>query len=633
MRIAKFAALSLLTGCLSILGSSCSERSTNSGFAVPEGCNERCDGLLADVPSALDIVNVEIDELGNAQVTLAWKSAADESKVAEYWIGRGSSPATEANLVTRVPLGVSQIAVPLEEIATSYFVASVDARGAILGISASVTAHQTVQGRYEFAASVPGLDELSQVEAQYWAPDNQSEQAHPIVFLLHGNHGTCRVDGGDACIEAASCSDVVDNAGGYDYLGQTLAAKGYIAVSLNANAHNCRPGFITERAELILLHLEQWRSWQEGTQSFPGEGNLAAIADLGRVGLFGHSRGAEAVVSATQLLAERRDIFSYVDDVSVISLAPTDINEQPVVDASLLMVLPGCDGDVTNLSGQDIWNRSALQERTHDLYQVVIPGASHNLFNREWLGNDNNCAQDEHMSRASQEATLSVLAASWFDSTLSGNAPSEALPRASLPEASRGGVGVFPRVDSWAGQRTDLRWSFASASSLRIEDAAEDEIAAVNEVGGANAYLDLDAEVLFSPGRNVLSLYWDGNEPIIRHELGGLDASEFAAVSLLAAVEIPEIEAKEVSFNAVIRIFDTSNRVAKVDLDSIGGLQAQASGRDQYHVQRTIRLPLEVVLAANPELDWSSLASIEVDLAASGVPMGLWQHSNVELTR
>lgn len=631
MRIAKLAVLSLLAGCLSILGSSCSERSTDSGFAVPEGCHERCDGLLANVPSALDIVNVDIDELGDTQVTLAWEPAADESGVAEYWIGRGSSPVTEANLVTRVPLGVAQIAVPLEAVETSYFVASVDVTGAILGISASVTAHQTVHGRYEFAASVPGLDELSQVEALYWAPDNQVEQAHPIVFLLHGNHGTCRVNGGDACIEAASCSEIVDNAGGYDYLGQTLAAKGYIAVSLNANAHNCRPGFITERAELILLHLEKWRSWQDGTQSFPGEENLAAIADLGRVGLFGHSRGAEAVVSATQLLAERRDLFSYVDDVSVISLAPTDINEQPIVNASLLMVLPGCDGDVTNLSGQDIWNRSVLQERSHDLYQVVIPRASHNLFNREWLGNDNNCAQDEHMSRAGQEATLSVLAASWFDSTLPDNAPSN--EAASLPEASRGGVRAFPRVDSWAGQRTDLRWSFASASSLRIEDAAEQEIATVNEVGGANAYIDVDAEMLFSPGRNVLSLYWDGNEPLIRHELGGLDASEFAAVSFLVAVEIPEIEAKEVPFNAVIRISDTNNRVAKVDLDSVGGLQAQGSGRDQYHVQRTIRVPVEVVLAANPELDWTSLASIEVDLAASGVPMGLWQHSNVELTR
>ncbi|HAF79338.1 MAG TPA: hypothetical protein DCG42_18680, partial [Maribacter sp.] len=101
----------------------------------------------------------------------------------------------------------------------------------------------------------------------------------PITLIVHGNH---------------SMIDYSDD--GYGYLGNLLASRGIIAVSVDENFLNghwsgdFRGKEMPARAWLLLKHLEQWRTWnnQEGHE-------LAHKVDLDNILLVGHSRGGEAV--------------------------------------------------------------------------------------------------------------------------------------------------------------------------------------------------------------------------------------------------------------------------------------------------------------------------------------------------
>ena len=57
------------------------------------------------------------------------------------------------------------------------------------------------------------------------------------------------------------------NAEGYVYLMETLAASGYVTVSVSANALNCRDDFIPERTQLLLEHLRRWQREERESDS------------------------------------------------------------------------------------------------------------------------------------------------------------------------------------------------------------------------------------------------------------------------------------------------------------------------------------------------------------------------------
>ena len=101
----------------------------------------------------------------------------------------------------------------------------------------------------------------------------------PLVLLVHGNH---------------SMIDYSD--GGYAYLGELLASRGSIAVSVDENFINAhwsgdfRGKEMPARGWLLLKHLEQWKKWNAG-----GEESLNGKVDMDNIVLIGHSRGGEAV--------------------------------------------------------------------------------------------------------------------------------------------------------------------------------------------------------------------------------------------------------------------------------------------------------------------------------------------------
>lgn len=265
--------------------------------------------------------------------------------------------------------------------------------------------------------------------------------AHPLFLIQHGNHSMCSVltDGtpwyqGLAAAYAgtitwaqfsalqhthASCPQKHPNHLGYTRLLEVLASHGVVAVSIDAyDLTGSVPGWITERGQLILRHLELWTRMHDPTQfgTYPDffSGRFAGTLDLTRLGISGHSRGGEAPVAAFMLNAGLATPFAIG---SVSSIAPVDFQSTTLPAVPYFVILPAADCDVSGLSGQRIWDRagSGVGDATTKSGSYVY-GANHNWFNTVWAADWDDCfgappRPDQLAAGAQQRIGEAVLAA------------------------------------------------------------------------------------------------------------------------------------------------------------------------------------------------------------------------------
>src|SRR5262249_53312086 len=139
-----------------------------------------------------------------------------------------------------------------------------------------------------------------------------------------------------------------------------LASHGIIAVSIDAyDLTGPVPSWINERADLILKHLEMW-SHLNNSADFPSYpdpfgGLFNGHVDMTKISISGHSRGGEASVVAYTRNAMLATPFS-INSVS--SIAPVDNLGAVLPGVPYFVILPAADGDVTNLSGAQIYDRA-----------------------------------------------------------------------------------------------------------------------------------------------------------------------------------------------------------------------------------------------------------------------------------
>ncbi|HET6399004.1 MAG TPA: hypothetical protein VFH47_05570 [Candidatus Thermoplasmatota archaeon] len=237
----------------------------------------------------------------------------------------------------------------------------------------------------------------------------QGDGPFPVVLLMHGRHGTCKVLGFEllgayACPNAVVMTPV-DSFTGYRYLAGNLASHGYVVASIDANHVNERDQALllgagdygaTARAQLVLRTLDMLARINAtgtagdaalGPQELPLKGKL----DLSRVGLMGHSRGGEGVARGVTLHAEAGAPHGIK---AVFALAPTDFARWPIPGVAFATILPYCDGDVYNLQGAWLYDDARAAGNEHPLYQVVARGANHNWYNTVWTGDDWGFRQD-----------------------------------------------------------------------------------------------------------------------------------------------------------------------------------------------------------------------------------------------
>lgn len=236
----------------------------------------------------------------------------------------------------------------------------------------------------------------AEIAGVLWYPKAMTG-THPVVLLLHGNHGTCDVAGaGGSAYPCPSVPPVVEphrSYAGYDYLASNLASHGYITLSVDANAVNTYNDAgdkgANERAQLLARTLDAVSAWN--TAAGPGDVGTALIGhvDMTRIGMMGHSRGGEGVTTFVDYNKTRGDGPHYAVS-AVFSLAGTDYNLPTATGAVFGNLLPLCDGDVYDLQSSFPWDRGHVASIDSDFARVqfTVNGTNHNYFNTEWESDD-----------------------------------------------------------------------------------------------------------------------------------------------------------------------------------------------------------------------------------------------------
>lgn len=266
-----------------------------------------------------------------------------------------------------------------------------------------------------------------ELEGKVYLPEGGG--ARPTVVLLHGRHSYCYGTGA-ANPDRWPCSSTqlsIPSYLGYDGTARALASHGYAVVSVSANAINANDNQLAAdqgaraRGQLVLDTLDMlqdasagdavsYRDAATGTdvsldaafelgaaavaqraEGFvDGYGGLDAMTaadlvgrfDLTNVGLMGHSRGGEGITSAAVLNGARETPFGFT---SVLPLAPVDFGRMTVPGLAMNVLLPYCDGDVSNQQGQHMLDDSRYAFGDDALRTGTwVMGANHNFYNTVW---------------------------------------------------------------------------------------------------------------------------------------------------------------------------------------------------------------------------------------------------------
>lgn len=568
---------------------------------------------------------------GQTEITLAWEPSP-ASAVSGYRIETAPAPAGPWSVAGAVP-GDEQLFTYELSAPVAWFRVVTESALGDGGATAPRPAYTVVDELYDIRdVNVPGVGFATTLYGVVRYPTALREGPFPLVLALHGNHGNCRNPADpndDYCSTsqdhecAAAGGDTAPNAEGYTYFLDTLAAQGYVTVSISGNAMNCRNNFIPERAQLIVEHLRRWSDWQDGQGALGGV--FAGSLDLSRVGLVGHSRGGDAVSNVPGLLAASP--IPGLDVRSVFAVAPTDFEDVQVRNTDLAVLLPACDGDVSNLSGHRHYDRSVGFDDGVEQAQVFYVGANHNYFNTEWRlsewelspGTHPFCEPFAGPQRLEQTRMLEATLGSWFGSTLQEE-DTEAFVRAERPSPSA--------FDAWAEQTLDLRWSYSSPDRVAIDDLVGAGTPNTNDLGGANSFFEWFLwEVCTATGcdaryphlRSSLRLLWEqGNVPRARFELQGYDASAAGTLSFRVVSRFSSLNEGLSEQDFLVRVIDTAGAQAELPLSEVKTLRhlyPHTTG-SIFEILETVRIPVERLLAAEPTLDVGSLEALEFEMTA-----------------
>lgn len=252
----------------------------------------------------------------------------------------------------------------------------------------------------------------------------------PLVLLVHGNHAM-----------------LDDSTGGYAYLGQLLASRGYIAVSVDENFLNgwafgdFNHKETPVRAWLLLHHLQNWQSWNDDPAN-----PFYHKVDLTNIGLVGHSRGGEAVALAAGFAGWGKYLDISNEEYqalkfpikAVVSIAPADtyrIFSQGVTlqDTNYLLLQGSHDSDVdTNMGIRQYKDVKFTGTQPNFKAAVYIYRANHSRFNTAWGEADSPLPfglllnQQPLLSDARQQQIARVYIGSFMESSLHGEQGYEA---------------------------------------------------------------------------------------------------------------------------------------------------------------------------------------------------------------
>lgn len=217
------------------------------------------------------------------------------------------------------------------------------------------------------------------LNGRVWYPEGDGP--FPLALIVHGNH------------DPQKFSDP-----GYAYLGELLASRGFIMVSVDENFINGLSGENDGRAWLLLKHLEAWKHWNDSAGS-----PFYHRVDMNNIAVMGHSRGGEAAATA----AAFNTLKYYPDDFkqkfnfnfaikSVVAIAPADGQYKPagqftpLENLNYLIIHGSHDGDVSTAVGLRQFERLRFTDGQPWFKSVMFMyRANHGQWNTTWGNKDN----------------------------------------------------------------------------------------------------------------------------------------------------------------------------------------------------------------------------------------------------
>ncbi|MGV1048331.1 MAG: Ig-like domain-containing protein [Solirubrobacterales bacterium] len=246
----------------------------------------------------------------------------------------------------------------------------------------------------------------------------------PIIILVHGNHGSC-----DVSDTGSNCKVFKRNDEGYAYLAENLATWGYSVFSLDQDQlmlrqDNIGKGMHARRTLIMALLDALYKANEVGLPTEAQDPNfnlgksLVGKLDFTRIGLMGHSRGGDAVSSFVEWDRMRPSGRRYPLR-AVISLAPVNYERSATYGVPFMAILPGCDGDVSNLQGARIYERSqhVAGYNPYPTVQSYQQGGNHNYYNTVWFADEDDANAADPACKPSEPNSIRLSGQAGTDSS------------------------------------------------------------------------------------------------------------------------------------------------------------------------------------------------------------------------
>ncbi len=345
----------------------------------------------------------------------------------------------------------------------------------------AVTTQQYTDGDTAFnPGTFPGPAEIT---AEVYRPTNLTGGPFPLIVLLHGRHGVCTSTFTWPCPVGQS---PIPSYQGYAYIGTRLASYGYIVVSISANGINARDNSVFDlgaqwRAELIQAHLNKWNTFNTVGGS-PFGTTFVGKVDMNNIGTMGHSRGGEGVM---RHFLYNQSLGTPYGIKAIFPLAPVDFNRPIINGVPFDVLLPYCDGDVSDLQGVHFYDDarySAPGDLTRKHY-VYFMGANHNYANTVWtsgfpgsgddwgFSSDGHCSQGDptRWSASKQQSATRTYMMGFFRRYIGGETQFDAMLKMDVPPPASSSLSAgeafaaYHAPDSAAERRDVNRYLTAAA--------------------------------------------------------------------------------------------------------------------------------------------------------------------------
>ncbi|HEY4391347.1 MAG TPA: alpha/beta hydrolase, partial [Paenibacillus sp.] len=288
-------------------------------------------------------------------------------------------------------------------------------------ISQSVDASAYITNWSKYRTIYLGYDQKElPLNGRVWMPQGSDNETYPLILIVHGNH--LMEDHSDA---------------GYAYLGELLASRGFIAVSVDENFLNYSAwtgipdNDMKVRAWVLLKHLQQIHTFAQS----PGTPFYGKV-DMNSIALIGHSRGGQAIAMAADYTKWFKsdttlDNVKQFNIKALAAIAPTDKKvdgmNAKLKDINYLIIQGANDGDVSDFDGDRQYNRTSFTKGTDSFKaSLYVQGANHSQFNTDWGLRDISfptgilLKRDNFLSGVNQRTVAKLYISAFMETSLHG---------------------------------------------------------------------------------------------------------------------------------------------------------------------------------------------------------------------